>query len=78
MRVIGRADDYGVNLLVEFTEHSAKISIPLGTGKLLQRPGRATLVDIAQRNDVLAAHTLEVGRAASARSNDGNVQFVVG
>ena len=54
MRVVRRADDYRVDLLVELVEHLAEVGELLGLGELLESPSGAIGVDVAQADDVRA------------------------
>lgn len=56
--VVGRRDEHRVDLVGHFIEHAPKIAIPLRLRQLLERGRRATVVDVAERDDVLGEHVL--------------------
>ena len=53
MHMVGNAHDDRVDLPVHRIEHLAVITKPLGCRKLLERLGRAILIHVAKRNNVL-------------------------
>ncbi len=77
VRMIGRGDNDSVDFLAHFVEHHAEISKPPGLRKPGAKHRRSIIVDVAQSNDVLALHQLEIGFPLIAKSNAGDIQFFV-
>ena len=80
MRVIGRADDYRVDLLVHLVEHDAKVLEPPGLGILRELLGGVVIVHVAQRDHVLAfaRDGVNVGASLAADADAGHVELFVG
>lgn len=76
--MIGRADHDGVDLLVHLGQHLAEVAELLRLRELLKGLGRATLVDVAQRDDILLGHAGQVRRPSPTAADDGHVQLLVG
>ena len=77
VHMVGNADDDRVDLPVQRIEHLAVIAESLGLGIALERVGRALLVHVAKRDDVLAGHLAEVLGPLPSAADDGEVQPVV-
>ena len=58
----GRADHHRIDLPIHFGEHPAEVAVLGGIRILLKRLGSSPLVDIAQRDDVLARHIAQILR----------------
>src|SRR5262249_24323377 len=69
--------DHGVDLGVQGVEQLAVVGKAPGLGKLRKGFGGALLVHVAQGDDVLAGHFLEVLEALAAAADDGQVELVL-
>jgi hypothetical protein len=84
VRVVGRPDDHGVDLVAHLVEHLAEILVHLGIGELGDRGALAMLrpqVRIAQGRHphaAVAGHLVDVGAALAAGADTGDVQFLTG
>ena len=76
VRVIGSADDDGVDLLVQLVEHPAEVVEGLGLGTALGGRSQVVLIHVAERDDVLVqpGHRLVVVRPAAPHADQGDVQ----
>jgi hypothetical protein len=74
VRVVGGADDDGVE--PGLIEAFAPVDVGLGAGEFLQRIGEARLVDVAERDDVLAGEARLVREAAAPDTDEGDVEFL--
>ena len=77
MGVIRSADHHRIDLLVHFRKHPAEILIPLGPGILLQHLGRARLVNITDRHDVLSGNPPGIAHSLAPHPDAGHIQFFV-
>ena len=82
MVMIGRGDEYRVNLLMHDVEHSPVIRerLRLGTprGGLLRGGGEAPVLHINDRDQVLPQRTLKAYLASPATADDGSTKFSLG
>ena len=79
VRMIRRADDHGVNSIVNFVEHPAKVRVSFGPWVSLERLRRVFLIHVAQRHNILTGpHAIDISRAAPANPNPSHVQPFVG
>ena len=78
VRVVRRTDDDRVDLAVQLVEHRAKVAIPLGLGKLLERFCRTLVIDVGQSNDVFALHSVDARRPATSHADPGDIDLVAG
>ena len=80
VRVIGGADDHGIDLLVHLVEHDAKVLELRGLGILGELLGGVLLIHVAQRDDVVAqlGHLIHVAAPLAADADAGHVELVVG
>jgi hypothetical protein len=76
MRVIGRADDNRVEVLLLQT--LPPIDVSLGLRETLERVRKAFLVDIAQRHNVIVGQRIVMCQAAAPNTDDRYVEFVAG
>jgi len=78
VRVVGCADDHGVDVPAHGIQHSPEVGEGPGPGEPRGRLGEAAGVDVAQGDDVLALDAAEVGPPAPADADDGDVELLVG
>ena len=71
-------DDDRVNLRIHLLQHDTVVFEPFGLRKPIEHAGRAILIDITQRDDILRRHLLNITCGTTARSNRSDVQFLVG
>jgi hypothetical protein len=76
MHVVRRTDDYGVDLAVHLGEHPAIVAVLGRCGELLKRFGSTTLVDIAQRDNILGGHLGQILRAPAAGTDERDVELL--
>ncbi len=76
MRVIGRADDHGVDVLL--IEQTAEVIVGFRRGIFFLHRGEIVIVNVAQRDDVFSADTLQVFSRAVCHADHADVQPVVG
>ena len=72
----GVPDRDGIDVVGFLIEHHAEVFVPARLGKGLERPGRALVVDVAERDDVgtQSAHGRNVAAAHSAGANAREVR----
>ncbi len=75
VRVVGRADDYGIDVRLLF-EHFTKIAIDFRPGISLVSLGCVFFVHVTKRDDIFAAYTLEIGAADAADANAGDIELI--
>ena len=80
VRVIRRADDHRVDLLVHLVEHDAKVFELPGLGILGELLGGVFIVHVAKRDYVVAfaRHGINVAAPLAADADAGHVELVVG
>ena len=76
MGVVGRGDHHGVGLFEQLVVHAAVVVVFLGCGVALEYVVGIFPVHVAQADDVLALHRLQVGGTAAADADAQNVEFV--
>ena len=80
VRVVGRADRHGVDLLAHLVEHLAVVDVtfwPSGTSRACRLA--SVLVDVAEGDDVAeVAGLVDVAGALAADADAGDVQLLVG
>ena len=76
VRVVGRADDHGVEVLL--IEALPPVDVGLGLGEPLQGVGKALFVHVAQRDHVLVGQRVVVRQAAAPDADQGDVELVAG
>src|SRR6185503_7976516 len=74
----GGADGDGVDLLRHLLEHLAVVEVLLRVRVLLGGLVVALVVDVADRDDVLARHVAHVASALAAGADAGDVQLGIG
>ena len=77
VRMVGRGDDDRIDVLL-LVEHLAEVREQGGLRELLDRPGAAAEVQVAERDDVLVGGVLHVAAADAAEPDGGDVQLLVG
>src|SRR5262245_28938130 len=79
MRMLGRADDDRVEFRVlQPVVELAEVAKELRLGVIPGGPQEVRLADVAQGDDVLATDAGEVGPAAAATADDGDIELLVG
>ena len=78
MHMVRRADDDCIDLTIHLGEHAAIVTVFCRIRILLKRIGGSPLVDIAQRDDVLAGHFAQILRTTATGADDRNVEFLIG
>ena len=76
--MIGGADDDRVDLAVHLIKHLAEIFELLGLGESFEGLCRVAVVNVAQGDDVLVGHAIDVGGAATTDADCSDVQLLVG
>ena len=74
--MVRRSDDDGVDVLA-LVEHDAEVGERVGLRELLDRPGAAPEVQVAQGDDVLVGAVAHVAAADAAEADGGDVQLRV-
>ena len=74
VRMVGRGDDDRVDVLA-LVEHLAEVGEQRGLRELLDRPGAAAEVQVAERDDILVRGIPHVAAADAAETNGGDVQL---
>ena len=77
MRVVGRGDDDGVEVLL-LVEHLAEVGVGLGLGKPLGHLAQVQRIDVAQGDDVFAGQVIDVVGALVGHADAGQVELFVG
>jgi len=76
MKMVRGGYHHGIDLLLHLVEHFPEIAVLFRLRKLFERLRRATQIDIAEGNDVVArSHGVDVTRAHSSDTNSGNIDF---
>ena len=78
VRVIGRGNHHGVDLLAHFIEHDAQILEALGFRILLIGFRRGLIAHIAQSDDIFIRTGLHINAAPPADAIRGDINFRVG
>src|SRR5262249_36814316 len=78
VHMIGRADHDGVNLLVLFVEHLAKVLVLRGLLPAFEALLAAFPIHVGQRDDVLGLALAQIAERLAASADAGDVQFFVG
>lgn len=73
--VVGCANNDGINVFL--LKELAKIVVGLRAGVIFLRGGEVIIVDVAERNDVLAGDFLQIGARAIGGADLSDVEFVV-
>lgn len=63
VRVVGRGDEHGVDILAHLVEHLAVVPVALGVRVAVESVLGIFPVDVAQGHDIFGLHVLEVGGA---------------
>src|SRR5690606_28185442 len=79
VRVIGSADDDRVDLVLDLIEHLPVVAEAPRFRELLVRVPRARIVDVAERDDVLAElrYRIEVRATSPADADHGDIELLV-
>ena len=77
VRVVGRRDDDGVEVLL-LVEQLAEVDVGLGLRKALGHLAQVQRVDVAQGDDVLAGQVVDVVGPLVGHADAGQVQLFVG
>ena len=77
MRVIGRADRNGIDLLFDFVVHLPVIAELLCLGKPFGGSAEGVCVCVAEGDDIFAAYTTEAIAALTTGTDAGDIQFRV-
>ena len=75
VRVVGRGDDYRVDVFL-LVEHGAEILVDLGLRIGLEGLGCVCHIDVAKGHDVLGLAGAEIAAAHAAHADAGNVELV--
>ena len=75
--VVRRADDDGINLLVQLIQHHAEILEFPSLVELFKTLARFGFIDVTHGDNVFAVDATDVCRPASADSNASDVQFFI-
>ena len=79
VRVVGRADGDGVDLLAHLREHLAEVVVLLGVGEARRLGVQRVVVDVAEGDDVaVLAGLAAVAAALAADADAGDVDLPVG
>ena len=76
MRVIGRGHDHRIDVGRILLEHFAEIFETLSLGESVERTLRAFPIDVAQRIDILVAHTAHVGAASAPNADARDIERI--
>ena len=75
--MIGRADNHRINLRFHLLQHHPVVFKLSGFRKSIEHARSAILIDIAQGDDVLGRHSLNIARRLSSSSDRCDVQSLV-
>ena len=75
--VIGGSHDHRVDVAMLLVEHNAEIAVSFRLGKLLIGLGGTDVVDIAQRDDILAGTGAQIGAAYAAHADRRDIEAFV-
>ena len=78
VRVIGRADDQRVEVLVFFVEHLAKVTVARSLWISFEDLLGVIVVDVAQRGNVLVLAALDISLAHAAYAHGGDPKLLAG
>jgi hypothetical protein len=77
MEVVRRTYDDGVERLFRI-EHFAEVAITPGLRAFCDCCVGAFIIDVTQRDDILALHAFEIFKSPAARADEGDIELVTG
>src|SRR5436309_6153278 len=75
MRMVGGADDYGIDILL--LEQLSKIIVGFGVRKFLFHRRQKVVIDVAERDDVFLFDASNVRARAVSGADDGDVKLFI-
>jgi hypothetical protein len=75
--MVRRAHDHRIDLVVDLVEHLAEVLVPLGARELLEGFGRVEVIDVAQRDEILARDAPDIVAPASGDANPGDIELLI-